>query len=262
MEMPLEIGPERYRRNDAYIYARDGKLRFDQRRLASLVGYVAFGLPTTLIVGSFLTQHRTSISGYYYETFLLGDVFVGALIFVGALLLSYRGWTPSVALLATMAGFAATGVAIFPTRGWQAEIVPAWLEAASPLLHLASAALLFSLLAFFCFFVFTKVDPDQLEEDAQPCQSKRMRDRIYRICGTVIVASMAAIAIGLAADQDWANTLRLVFWSETVALFAFGVSWMTQGRLSGKILMDPGDIRDRKVAHKSEELAEIVEDAG
>jgi len=45
-------------------------------------------------------------------------------------------------------------------------------------------------------------------------------------------------------------------------LFAFRVSWMTQGRLSATALMDPVDERDRKVAYMSEELAEIVEDAG
>ncbi|WP_340587848.1 hypothetical protein [Erythrobacter alti] len=260
METPFETGSDRYRKNAAYIYARSANLRFDQRRLASLVGYVAFGLPILLIIGSFFTEHRTSISHYYYEPFLLGDVFVGALIFVGALLLTYRGWTPSVAQLATVAGVAATGVAMFPTRGWQAELVPAWLEAVSPWLHLGSAAALFGLLAFFCFFVFTKVDPDQMDNDLELCRSKRARDRIYRICGTVILAAMAAIGIGLAVDQDRASAFRLVFWGETLALFAFGVSWMTQGRLSGTILMDPADIRDRNIAHKREELAEIVED--
>lgn len=74
------------------------------------------------------------------------------------------------------------------------------------------------------------------------------------------VAQLASVA-GLGIDSQWAKAMRLVFWGETVALFAFGVSWMTQGRLSGTALMDPRDVRDRNAVHHTEELADHAEDS-
>ena len=38
-ETPFETGPERYQPPANYPYARDPKLRFDQRRLARVVGF-------------------------------------------------------------------------------------------------------------------------------------------------------------------------------------------------------------------------------
>ena len=57
-----------------------------------------------------------SISHYYYAQFW-GDVFVGALVFIGTFLIAYRGGNPAESLLATLAGFCAFGVAALPTSG-------------------------------------------------------------------------------------------------------------------------------------------------
>ncbi len=55
-----------------------------QRRLAILVGCVAFGLPIVMMIGTFYgnTCFRQSISHYYYAQFL-GTLFVGMLVFIG-----------------------------------------------------------------------------------------------------------------------------------------------------------------------------------
>ena len=61
-----------------------------QRRLAILVGCVAFGLPIVMMIGTFYgnTCFRQSISHYYYAQFL-GTLFVGMLVFIGGFLIAY-----------------------------------------------------------------------------------------------------------------------------------------------------------------------------
>lgn len=117
-------------RNDAPPMAPampgDGSfITIDQRKLAGVVGLVAFMLPTVMIIAAFTkltpfakTCYRDSISHYYYAPFL-GSIFIGALVFIGAYLLAYQGtkqrWLEP--WLSTGAGLAAMLVALFPTSG-------------------------------------------------------------------------------------------------------------------------------------------------
>ncbi len=259
MESPLEIGADRYQAAASYPYARNPKLRFDQRRLASLVGYVALGLPVILGLGGLaLGRVRPSISAYHYEPFMLGELYTGAIVFIGALLLAYRGWHPKVARLASIAGICALLLALFPHRGWQElcrERVgaltgpqcapPGWLEAASPLFHLVAAAVLFLTLAFFCLFVFTKLEPHQRANGSSVANpAKRRRNAIYRASGVAILGAMGAIGLAGVIDLRWTQECGLVFWMEAVAMTAFAVSWIVQGRASGSALLDARDRQD------------------
>ena len=68
MDSPFELDRKRYQPPSDYVYARDPTLRFDQRRLARVVGFIAFGLPIILGVGGLvLGEFRDALSGYYYE---------------------------------------------------------------------------------------------------------------------------------------------------------------------------------------------------
>lgn len=263
MQNPIEVGRARYRADEDYVYAADPVARFDQRRLASMVGYVAIGLPIVLGIGGAvlgwlkLGSFRASISGFYYESVLLGDIMVGALAFIGTLMLAYRGWSRKVADLATAAGLAAYLVALFPADGW--FLVPgegAIFVTSAHILHAVAAGVLFLILAFFCFFVFTKVEVHQTEGEGVPASVKRARDRIYRAAGTLILLSIAAIPLGGLLAGDTAETYRITFWAETVALTAFGISWLVQGRASSTILMDVRDRRDKAIAKGEEAAAE------
>jgi hypothetical protein len=257
MHNPIELGKRRYQADDAYVYATDPVLRFDQRRLASMVGYTAIGLPIVLGLGGVvLGDFRSSLSAFYYETVLLGDVFVGALVFIGALMLAYRGWSRKVADLATLGGLCACMVALFPAAGWIVGSDEAIFVLATRILHAVAAAALFLILAFFCFFVFTRVEPHQVESAGARPPVKRTRDAIYRVAGTTILLAIAAIAIGIAFFPDHAQRIRLTFWGETAALLAFGVSWLVQGRASGHLLLDRRDVRDRAIAKREEAEAE------
>lgn len=258
MENPLEVGGDRYQAEYDYVYASDPVLRFDQKRLASMVGYVAIGLPIILGLGGMaFGDFRQSMSGFYYERVLLGDIFVGSLVFIGTLMFAYRGWARKVASLATIAGLASYLVALFPAAGWLVgkDNEPIFVKATN-IIHAGGALVLFLILAFFCFFVFTKVEPHQIREGGVPEDTKRIRNRIYRISGTLILLAIVAIGLGNYFCADWAARHRVTYWAEAVMLIAFGISWLVHGRALGTLLLDERDKHDIAIAEAREETAE------
>lgn len=244
------FGPEK-----GYKYAIDAKLRSDQQRLASLVGTIAISLPIIVgLLGFWAGDLRSSISMYYYEVYLAGDVFVGFLVFIGALMTVYRGWAGSVAWLATIAGLLSCMVAFFPARGWVSE-EPRWelINGLAPAIHGLSALVLFLILAFFCLFIFTEINDSQHRDANEQLQgSKKVRNRIYKLSGWAILLAIAAIFVSYSIDRTWAESVNLVYWSEFVSLVAFGISWLTHGRVFYKLDLVMDD-KDKQVVH---ELAE------
>lgn len=259
MKTPFETGPQRYQPPANYPYARDPKLRFDQRRLARVVGFIAFAMPVVLGVGGYsLGRFRIALSDYYYEPILLGDFFVGCLVAIGALLMAYRGWTPQVAQLATLAGIAALAVAFVPMGGWivgcnaigpdatcldpqtRYPVIGYWV-------HAGAAGVLFAILAFFCLFVFTKIPHDEAGSRQLPTPAKRRRNAIYIVSGIIIAVSAISIAIGDQLVGERWRADHLTFWAEALILAAFGASWLTQGRTLSP-LNDPRDQADAAVA--------------
>jgi len=274
MVFMIETGPDRYQPDPNYIYATNSKIRVDQRQLALFVGLIALGLPFAMLFGTLLGAcFYDSISHYYYSQFW-GDVFVGALVFIGAFLIAYRGANPAESLLATLAGFSAFGVSLFPTseRGCplpefsgraladfqrfdEAEfvsVVPASednslfeLFTNASTWHFIAAAVLFAFLAYYSFWVFTRTTKVQCNDDGTPKDAKRRRNRIYHTSGTIIIVSMVAIGLNGLIDFSGWDDLNLTFWFEAFALWAFGVAWMVRGRwFFGFDIMDQADRRD------------------
>ena len=61
---------------------------------------------------------------------------------------------------------------------------------------------------------------------------KTKRNRLYRVCGVVIAICIGIIAIlGISAKVDTPGTggSPWVFWLESIALCAFGLSWLVKG---------------------------------
>lgn len=257
VELPLESGPTRYQPEPDNIYAHNPALRFDQRRLASIVGYVAIGMPLVLGFGGMaLGSFRQSLSGFYYEPFLLGDIFVGCLVFIGTVLMAYKGWNRKVGQLATLAGISAYAVALFPAGGWViGDSGERLYGTLANIAHGVGALCLFLILAWFCFAIFTKVEAHQRDSSGDLLPSKRRRNRIYRVTGFLLLAAIAAIAIGDLFFPEWSTRNRLTYWAETVALVAFGISWIVQGRASGLLMQDP---RDRMDEMRAETLADTL----
>ncbi|MFL4471928.1 hypothetical protein ACERZ8_19360 [Tateyamaria armeniaca] len=265
----LQTGKTRYQPAPA---GKDGYAAIDQRALARVVGMVAVGLPVVLWIASHLPSSnpyidscfRFSISHFYYAPFW-GTVFTGALVFIGAYLIVYKGEDRHDAekRLASYAGLACFGIALFPTGGWGCDEV---VFAARPMLlfdlikgvpviqgafdpdrafmlfkyasviHYGSAAVVFFFLAWFCFFVFTAIDDDQRGPDGKPTQVKVIRNALYYAAGTVIVIAILAMGTVFAVEGllgipvPWWDAGNWTFTCEAAALIAFGVSWLVKGR--------------------------------
>jgi len=265
----IDLGPSRYQPDPNYAYASEDRMKVDQRKLAFFVGLIALGLPIVILLGSAVQRCSfDSISHYYYAQFL-GDLFVGSLIFIGTFLIVYRGESGSESLLATLAGFCAYGIALFPTSGdpttgdgcpsiegvtpartlvgltWEDQTATVadtqslfllfdWVD----ILHFGFSAALFAFLAYYAFFVFTRVTAGQREDKGELKGPKRIRNRIYNVTGAVILISMAAMGANGLASFSWWDGANLTFWFETAALWSFGISWIVKGRFFNTLLKD------------------------
>ncbi|MEP2532012.1 hypothetical protein [Shimia sp.] len=232
-----------------------------QKRLATLVGVVAFGLPIIMALGALIGTDcfRDSISHFYYAPFL-GPVFVGMVAFIGGFLIAYTGEHWLEDLGATVAGFGAFAVAVFPTSGRGCEKADAfatrlfvdYTHAADPVLvtikgrgyfqlfekvedlHVWGAALLFIYLGLYCLLVLKRIVPTRHLQANELVATKRRRNTLYTVCGLVILSCVALLGwygqIASTSTQDAWNAANLTFIVETLALWAFGVAWVAKGR--------------------------------
>jgi hypothetical protein len=193
----------------------DGSELVSYRTLRRVVGILGVSLPVVLAVwGLFLTTPISllpSISDYY--SLRTRDVFVGVLFTIAWFLFTYRGFDRRDSVAGNLACVFALGVALFPNSGTK-------LEGA---VHFASAVLLFLVLAYFSLKLFT-------QSDGAPTRQKILRNRVYRTCGWVMLACIAVIAVcKVFFRSPEVERLSVVFWFETFALWAFGVSWFVKG---------------------------------
>jgi hypothetical protein len=209
---------------DAYAY------------LQKAVGLIAVTLPFVVAIGNLVAGGsglKGSISAYYYTH--MGNYFVGSLFALGVFFLSYN-YRPLPQyeldnLLSTVASLMAVGVALFPTAN-DVDTATGGAKVVSTL-HLVFAGVLFGLLAYFALFLFTKSDAVGAMTAA-----KQHRNRLYRACGVVIVGAL--VLIGLAEAIQPPRSWHAVFFLESAAVIAFGVSWLVKGGFFG-ILADPTD---------------------
>lgn len=182
------------------------------------VGVIGIALPFVLALGNLLLtgeELRSSISSYYYTG--MRDVFVGSLCAVGVFLFCYR-YEQTDDRLANVAGAAAVGVALFPTRPDGPVTGP---ESVAGVLHLAFATVFFLCLAWFSLVLFPR---------GTPGPRKAVRNAVYRTCGVAILACLAlAVLTGLLLPDELARDLHGLFWLESLAIVAFGVSWFVKG---------------------------------
>lgn len=190
--------------------------------LRRAIGIIGLGLPAVLVIGKLLLQGGApldSISDYYYSD--LRGVFVGSMCAVGVFLLSYRGYALVDDILSDVAGVAAIVLALFPTT--PSVGTPTGTEAAVGTVHIVSAAIFFTALIGFCFFLFTRTD------SPTPTGRKQARNGVYRACGAIMLASL--IAAGLVEGVFHAGTgaPHWILWLESTAVMAFGVAWLVKG---------------------------------
>jgi hypothetical protein len=209
------------------------------------IGWIGLLLPVVLPVGKIIFQGpglEGSMSAYFYT--VTGRVFVGSLCAIGVFLISYRYKKWDI-IASIIAGICAIGVALFPTAP---ELDPTATQTAIGIVHGVFAGLFFLTLACMSIFLFTKTNPYQTPEPRKPAEylslfvvtrtkpglplnpRKKERNIIYRVCGWVILFCIIIIGIvGIKSIHDQVQQYNLVFWFESIAVLAFGVSWLIKG---------------------------------
>lgn len=219
----------------------DESAAMSYKLLRNIIGFLGMGLPVIIVVGAYLIDgdgFLDSISAYYHTS--MGDVLVGILFITAAFMFTYNpedypdGYIDNIG--GFIAGICAIGVAVFPAdvgkascdivvNGPSIEFIGLTIEINT--LHTIFAVGFFMILTIFSLFLFTK----SREKPGVGWTSKKIRNIVYIACGIIMAAALVVIPIYyfLRCHYPDLQALNLVFWLESVALLAFGFSWLTKG---------------------------------
>lgn len=180
------------------------------------VGLIAIGLAT--ITDRLSPESLTSISEAYWSGDWSRNVFVGSLFAIAAFLFSYNGITRTQKYMSKAAALFAIGIAIFPCAcRYGTEVLP--------YVHYICAALMFSVLAYFCL-VFRDRAKRKFTVEA------KVRANVYLVSALVMISCMCILLLDVVTDEYISERIpRLVYFGEAVALFSFGVAWLTASRM-------------------------------
>lgn len=211
-----------------WLFAKSQKQEIDDRTLKLIVGAIALSLAS---IEGYLTRGTvTSISASYHVGGWPQTIFVGCLFAIAAFLLAYNGKARFEKGTSKVAAVAAVGVAMFPCGcGGYPEIVP--------YVHNGSAAVLFVILASYCFVFLARSIKKYRERKAAHRSGKEklppaFRGGIYLFCGVGILGAIILIAWDIYCGYSISSKYgKLVFWAEFAALVSFGFSWLTASRV-------------------------------
>lgn len=187
-------------------------MRINTIRLRTTIGWLGMLLPW--IVVALIGYFPQSISATWYT-----NACTPFMIILGSasfLLISYKGYERIDDILLTCSGIAGLGICLFPcsiptiTGRVGTFMIDIHI---SNILHFVFAAIFFGLLAYNSIFLFTKCTKNMT-------RNKKIRNLIYRVCGIGMIASFAILLIPNFPIKTWVM--------ETVALFFFGVSFLTK----------------------------------
>ena len=197
-----------------------------------LIGYIGLALPVILIL---IAAWRPidpaarwkilgSMSAYYHTGAVAA--FVGMLVALALFLITYRGYDnkygPADRAAAVIAGIAALLVAFFPAPAPDGFSAMPWWTPAHGVIHYVAAIVLFAMFAVFSLWLF------RISMTEHPSESKRRQNRIFMVCGVLILIGMAWAGVA-----GWKK--NPIFLPESIALAAFAVSWLIKGRAATTI---------------------------
>lgn len=185
--------------------------------LKLMVGIIALTLAN--LTAFFSSIPIDSISASYHEGKWPRDIFVGFLFSISTFLLAYNGLSTTEAVLSKIAAIASLGVAMFPCECGNPDR-----EEIIPYVHGISAAIMFIVLAIFCFIFYRRAKSKQHKEAI-------WRSYVYAACGVAIITSMVILAVDYLTKEAISSSIeRLTFYGERVGLVAFGISWLVASR--------------------------------
>ncbi len=212
----------------------DNALVLSYMTMRNLIGFSGMLLPFVLMLftkeanGVFV---EPSISDYYYTK--NGDILVVLLSVLGVFLITYNGYDWKEKALTALAAFCAIGVAFSPTGSVNTDpnSVHTTINFGGHVIHFAFAAVFFISLAVVTLVYFPKTDSPKTVKPGGKKTAKSKRNTVYRICGWTMLASVVLLAVYfLLLDAGTIRTdFPVVFVLETIAVEAFGISWLTKG---------------------------------
>ena len=223
-----------------HAIAQNDELALSQLALRKGLGLLGLALPLVFLGMSAVSPGlplQRSLSAYYYVPHLR-DLLVGVLWAIGAFLVFYRGYktVPKAfqklpawlnrhltdTKLTTIAGIGALATAILPTCEFQDHCDGKFIAG----LHLAGSVTFLGTLAVLSIWAFTESNTARENWDA----AKRWSNRVYTTCGWTILAALAAAGLVLGFHiKSLGPFTQPVFWLESLAIWAFGISWLVKG---------------------------------
>lgn len=201
--------------------------------LRKSIGWMSVALSPAMLLGNYFLADcsyiQQSISDYYFT--VTGDLMVGIMCCLALFLISYKGY-PGEQLdewLTTISGLLALGAALIPTNEplvQSCAIIHLPWDTNRSLTHNLLSSLLFIMLSLISMLLFTK-------GRGEPTPEKLQRNKVYIVCGSVMLMVIIVVPIYnqlLRTYPDW-EKYKLVFWLETLAMTAFGISWLVKGGL-------------------------------
>jgi heme A synthase len=210
-----------------YLGQTYDNLSLSYKSLRRLIGILGILLPFVCVLGGYLitqTPIQQSISIYYYTN--MRDFFVGLMFLVSLFLITYKGYQVIDSIVTSVTGVFGLGIPLFPcfSEAFKNQKVGLFqiVSTTSDIIHLTCAASFFTLLALNSIFLFTRTE--------NPGQQKNKRNIIYVVCGIVMLLCLLGILIAfIKHDTILINDYNLVLICETIALMAFGISWLVKG---------------------------------
>ena len=189
-------------------------MRINTIRLRVIIGWLGMLLPWIVV---FLIGYiPPSISATWYTNAC--TVFMIILGSASFLLISYKGYEKIDDILLTCSGISGLGICLFPCSITSEHIkVGTFMidNHTSNTIHGAFALVFFGLLAYNSIFLFTKGTDEVTKR-------KKIRNIIFRICGVGMIASFLLLFLPIP---------RVIWVMETVALFFFGISFLTKANI-------------------------------
>lgn len=193
-------------------------------RIRNLCGLLGVILPWLALFSAGIADHPSSewwwsISATYYQS----PALVGVLVPAAIVLISYIGYDNVDNFITSLSGTFGLGIVLFPCKvSWIPDGTPVGFFQVpieiSNTVHTVCAALFFLTIAINSICQFTKSGPTMTDR-------KRIRNRIYRICGYgMIVLELAFVAARLLGAPGY-----IVMILEILLLHFFGFAWLVKG---------------------------------
>ncbi|MEJ7627301.1 MAG: hypothetical protein WKF35_10590 [Ferruginibacter sp.] len=206
--------------------------------LRKLIGICGILLPFALAIApERVTGYyglEASISDYYYTS--RGDFLVVLLSILGIFLFTYKGYEFKEKLLTRIAALCAFGIAFVPTKARCNDCLFSVHTNSGGVfgnifgegIHIIFAAVFFICLGMISIIYFSRTNALSPTTSKNKLTRKSKRNIIYMICGWVMLSCVALLGIYFFIQPDLKN-FPVIFVLETIAIWAFGISWLTKG---------------------------------